>query len=118
MKQFMAVFTGSGTSPNMKQWEALEESTRKAKEQEGIKAWGAWMAQNKQNIVFMGSPLGKTKLIDAKGISDSKNNLSAFVVVQAESHGAAAEMFVKHPHFSIFPGDGVEVMECLPVPGM
>jgi hypothetical protein len=26
-------------------------------------------------------------------------------------------MFVGHPHFTIFPGDGVEVMEVLPIPG-
>jgi hypothetical protein len=22
-----------------------------------------------------------------------------------------------HPHFTIFPGDSVEIMECLPMPG-
>jgi hypothetical protein len=26
-------------------------------------------------------------------------------------------MFEKHPHFSIFPGDSVEIMEVLPIPG-
>jgi len=25
-------------------------------------------------------------------------------------------MFIDHPHFRIFPGLGVEVMPCLPVP--
>ena len=37
-------------------------------------------------------------------------------VVRAESQEAAARLFENHPHFSIFPGDAVEVMECLPVP--
>jgi len=26
-------------------------------------------------------------------------------------------MFVGHPHFTIFPGEAVEIMECLPIPG-
>jgi ribosomal protein S17 len=39
-------------------------------------------------------------------------------VVQAESQEAAARLFEHHPHFSIFPGDGVEIMECLPIPEM
>jgi hypothetical protein len=26
-------------------------------------------------------------------------------------------MFENHPHFTIFPGDSVEIMECLPIPG-
>jgi hypothetical protein len=26
-------------------------------------------------------------------------------------------LFLKHPHFSIFPGDSIEIMEVLPIPG-
>ena len=37
-------------------------------------------------------------------------------VVRAETHEAAARMFENHPHFAIFPGDSVEIMECLPIP--
>ena len=45
-----------------------------------------------------------------------RNELAAWTVVEAESHEAAARLFEGHPHFSIFPGDAVEVMECLPMP--
>ena len=116
MKKFMAVFVGSEKA--MTEWNGLDESARKAREQEGMGAWHAWAAKHQKSIVTMGSPLGKTKRIDSKGVSDMKNDLTAFTVVEAESHAAAAEMFLKHPHFSIFPGDHVEVMECLPIPGM
>jgi len=61
--------------------------------------------------------LGKTKKASAQGVSDTKNNLSGYVVLKAESHDAAAKLFLKHPHFSIFPGDSVEIMEVLPIPG-
>lgn len=43
--------------------------------------------------------------------------MTGFVVVEAESHDAAAALFVNHPHFAIFPGEAVEIMEALPIPG-
>ena len=39
------------------------------------------------------------------------------MVVRAESHEAAAKLFENHPHFTIFPGEGVEIMPVLPIPG-
>jgi len=46
-----------------------------------------------------------------------RNNMTAFTVVRAESHEDAAKLFEDHPHFTIFPGESVEIMECLPMPG-
>ena len=115
MKQFMAVFLG--TESKVKQWNALDEKTRKDREQKGMAAWGAWMSEHSKSVVGTGAPLGKTKLVNEKGVSDTKNDMAAYVVVQAESHESAAKMFLHHPHFAIFPGDRVEVMECLPIPG-
>lgn len=73
---------------------------------------------NQDSIVDIGTPLGKTKRISRQGIADTKSNIVAYVIVQADSHEAAARLFEKHPHFTIFPGDSVEVMECLPMPRM
>lgn len=67
-------------------------------------------------IVDQGSPLGKTKRASPRGIEDIKNSMTGYVIVQAESHEAAAKLFENHPHFTIFPGDSVEIMECLPLP--
>ncbi|MGZ3694443.1 MAG: hypothetical protein ACXWQO_09680 [Bdellovibrionota bacterium] len=115
MKKFMAVFLGSEKS--MGEWKSLDENTRKEREKAGMKAWMQWAERNAKLIVEQGSPLGKTKRIDKKGISDFKNELTAYTVVEAESHEAAAKLFLNHPHFAIFPGDAVEIMECLPIPG-
>jgi hypothetical protein len=114
---FLAVFTGSKTSPKMQAWMALPEAERKAKEQEGFNGWKAWMQKHHAATVYMGGPLGKTKQVTAKGIADIANNMSAFLVVRADSHEAAARMFENHPHFAIFPGEGVEVMPVMPIPG-
>ena len=114
MKTFLAVFTG--TPASMAKWKVLPEKERKEREAAGISAWHAWIEKNKKSIIEVGSPLGKTKNVSASGISDIRNNLTGYTVVQAESHEAAARLFENHPHFTIFPGDGVEVMECLPIP--
>jgi hypothetical protein len=115
MKTFLAVYTGSAAS--MEKWKSLPEAERKQREQSGMKAWGDWMTKHQADVAVQGGPLGKTKQVNASGISDISNNLAGFVVVKAESQEAAARLFEGHPHFSIFPGDSVEVMECLPIPG-
>ena len=55
--------------------------------------------------------------VDAGGINDISNEMGAFTVVRAASHEDAAKMFENHPHFSIFPGERVEIMPVLPIPG-
>jgi hypothetical protein len=117
MKKFLAIYLGSASGNARAQWNAMDEAKRKALEASGMKAWGDWMTAHQASIVETGGPLGKTKRTDAQGVSDTKNLMTGFVIVQAESHEAAAKMFEKHPHFTIFPGDAVEIMECLPIPG-
>ena len=101
----------------MKAWLALPEAERKAKERDGIAARHGWMAKHGAAIAGEGGPLGKTKRVTASGVADIANDLGAFVVVRAESHEAAAKMFENHPHFAIFPGEAVEIMPVLPIPG-
>jgi hypothetical protein len=116
MKKFMAVYTGSPES--MAAWQSLDETERRRREADGMQAWKQWVEAHGASIVDNGAPLGKTKRVTAQGVADIRNNLAAYTVVQAESQEAAARLFENHPHFSIFPGDGVEVMECLPLPEM
>jgi len=114
MKRFLAIYTGS---PNaMARWEPLTEAERDEKQAAGVAAWHKWAADNNAAVVEMGGPLSRTKLVAPSGVSDIRNNMAAFTIVQAESQEAAARLFLNHPHFTIFPGEGVEVMECLPVP--
>ena len=54
--------------------------------------------------------------VDQPRVSDIKNGMTGYVIVRAESHADAAKLFENHPHFTIFPGDSVEIMECLPLP--
>ena len=116
MKKFLVVYIG--TKASSAKWEALDEKTRNEREQAGVAAWHAWVDRNKKSIVDGGSPLGTTKKVGPNGISDFSNEICAFTVVLAESHEAAAKLFLDHPHFKNFPGDSIEIMECLAIPGM
>ena len=116
MKNYMAVFTGS--KAGMDTWKALEEGERNRREKAGMEAWMAWGAKHATSIVDHGSPLGGTLRVDKDGSRAIRNNLAAWTVVRAPSQEEAAALFEGHPHFTIFPGDGVEVMECLPMPEM
>lgn len=114
MKKFLAIYLG--TADALAAWKAMDEETRKAQEKAGMNGWMEWANEHEESIVDQGTPLGKTKRIDADGISDTKNEIGAYTIVEAESHEEAAKLFVNHPHFMLFPGDSVEVMECLPMP--
>jgi hypothetical protein len=117
MKKFLAIYIGTAPAHEKSKWNLMGEAERREREQSGMQAWGDWMTANKAAIVDHGGPLGKTKRTSAQGVADTSNSMTGYIIVLAESHAAAARMFENHPHFAIFPGDSVEIMECLPIPG-
>ena len=84
---------------------------------DGMAAWNAWSDKNKKAIADMGAPLGKTRTVSAKGVSDTKNEVTGFSVVEADSHDAAAKIFARHPHLQI-KGATIDIMNYVNLPGM
>lgn len=113
---FLAVFLGSKDNPRMAAWMALPEPERLARQNEGIAAWHAWVQKHQDAIVEMGGPLGKTRNIGARGVEETANAMTGFTIVRSASHEDAARLFEGHPHFTIFPGDSIDVMPILPIP--
>lgn len=116
MPRFLAVYIGTTEARAKSGWNMLGADAQKQREAEGMRAWGEWGARHAAAIVDGGTPLGKTKRVSTDGIADITNTSVGYVIVEAPSHEAAARLFENHPHFSVFPGDSVEVMECLPLP--
>ena len=114
MKRYMALFVAAPGA--FEKWNALEDTVRKDREAKGMQAWHAWHEQHASIIVDAGGPLGKTKRTDASGVSDSSNPIGGYIIVEAETHDAAARLFEKHPHFTILPGNAVEIMPCNEIP--
>ena len=117
MKNFLAIYIGTEAALERSRWNELDEAARQARQAQGMKAWMDWGVAHAASIVERGAPLGKTKRASPEGVADIKNVMAGYVIVRAESHEAAAKLFENHPHFAIFPGDSVEIMECLPLPG-
>jgi len=113
---FLAVFTSNKQGPRWQAWDAMTKEEQRATDEIGRAAVKAWDEAHRDVIVYAGGPLGPTKRLSADGITDVVNELTVFVVVRAPSHDAAARLFEGHPHFTIFPCDGVEVMPLLSGP--
>lgn len=112
MKRFLALYIGSASPEQKAAAEIPEDVVAK-----GMAAWGAWMAQHAAAVADAGGPLGRTKLASPDGVTDTRNDITGYVIVQAENLEAAARLFEGHPHFAVFPGFGVEIIECMPMPG-
>ena len=97
--------------------ESWMASTTPEQRKAGAQEWEKWSKDHARDLADAGGPLGKTKRISQECVADVANDLGAVTVVRASSHEAAAAMFEGHPHFSTFPGEAVEVMPVLPVPG-
>lgn len=112
MKNFLAVFKCAENSENHAAWKKLSKEEQEERREKGEKSLSLWTERYRDRIIYDGGPLDdKTKIVDNRGIRDIPSNMGAFAVVKANSHLEAANIFLDHPHFTYFPGDGVEVVE-------
>ena len=73
MKKFLAIYLGTPSAMERAGWNSMDPAKRKQLEATGIKAWGDWMNKHKAAVVETGAPLGKTKRVSAKGVTETKN---------------------------------------------
>lgn len=112
MKTYLALFTCSENSKNHLAWKSLSPEEQKTRSHHGTIAFQKWRDQYQKKIIFQGGSLSKmTSVVDSKGIREIPSQMGAFFVVEANSLSEATKMFLNHPHFSLFPGDGIEILE-------
>jgi len=108
MPRFLAVYTMK--HEDFASFRSLPKSEQDAIDALGVKRWAEWLKTNAAYIVDQGGMVGKTTRITKNGIADTANSLCGYLVVEAETAEAAAGLFKDHPHITIFPGDGVDIM--------
>lgn len=108
MPRFLAVYTM--TPDDLASFRNLPKSEQDAIDTVGVKAWSAWQERNASSIVDPGGMVGKTTRVTRQGIVKAVNPFCGYLVVEAESADAAARLFEDHPHITVFPGDGVDIM--------
>lgn len=110
MKKFLALYMAPTAS--------LDEMMKNSKPEDMQKSmadWNAWAKRHDKDIVELGAPAGKNKRVTSDGVSNVRNEVCGYSVVQAATHEEAAALFKDNPHFSI-PGGYIEVVECLDMP--
>lgn len=112
MKTFLAIFTCAENSKNHEAWKRLGPDVQAERMKTGMAAVAQWEEKYGKQITFDGGALGETtKVVDKDGIRDAPSKMGRFAFIEADSHEEAAKIFAEHPHFAIFPGDAIEILE-------
>ena len=114
MPRFVAVYTMK--PEDVAAFRANPKSEQEATDQVGLKAWEEWRKRNAAAIVATDVMVGKTRRVTKTGIADAQNQIAGFLIVEAADITAAASLFQDHPHITVFPGDGIDVMPVVSAP--
>lgn len=110
MKKFLAVFVAPIEAYD-KMKEEMKNTTPEERKAE-MERWTKWMEAHKENIADPGGGVGSAKRVTEDGITDVRNEIGGYMIIQAESAEAAAKIFDDSPHFGV-EGSGIEVMEIM-----
>ena len=99
MKKFLVTYLAPASV--IDDWKKTEPEQRKAAEEKMMAEWKTWMSEHAKVFADKGAGVGKTKRVTAQGVSDTKNDVMLYAIVEAESHDAAARIFDRHPHLQI-----------------
>ena len=111
MKKYIALFVAPIEAYD-KMKEEMKNKTDEEKQSE-MKAWGERMEKHKDHIADNGGGVGSAKHVAQDGmVTDMRNEIGGYMIIQAESADEAAGIFRDSPHFGVV-GGGVDVMEIM-----
>lgn len=114
MPRFLAVYTMQ--PEDVAAFRARPKLEQDAIDAAGLKAWEAWRQRNAAAVVATDVMVGKTRRVTKAGTTEARNQIAGFVIVEAADLTAAADLFRDHPHITVFPGDGIDVMPIVTAP--
>ena len=114
MPRFVAVYTMKPEA--VAAFRALPKSEQEAIDARGLKAWEDWDRRNAAAIVSADVMVGRTTRVTSSGLAAAQNQIAGFLIVEAADIASAARLFQDHPHITIFPGDGIDVMPVVTPP--
>lgn len=85
--------------------------------QAGMDAWMAWAGKAGDAIVDLGTPLAATTRLGPEPPASGEDNISGYSLLQSDSAQALTSLLADHPHLHV-PGNSIEVLEVLAMPGM
>ena len=109
MTKFMVLYRSS-TSARDQMASATPEQMKA-----GMEAWMQWAGKAGDAVVDLGAPLAPAAHV-GPGSSEA-GEISGYSIMQAASAEALGGVLDGHPHLSL-PGNSIEVLEMLSMPGM
>jgi hypothetical protein len=91
-------------------WMKTPPEKRKTEEEKMMSEWKQWMSEHASVFADKGAGVGRPKRVDSRGVSDARNDVMLYAIVNADSLDAAARTFRNHPHLGI-PQSSIDVME-------
>jgi hypothetical protein len=107
LKKFLVLYLAPPTV--LADWAKTDPAVKKDAEEKMRAEWQRWMSEHAKMITST-EAAGKTKAVTSGAISDTKNDIMLYSVVEAENHEVAAKAFAQHPHLQI-PQSSIQVME-------
>jgi hypothetical protein len=97
--------------------DATEQMSQSTPEQaqRGVQMWMEWFAKAGPALTDGGSPVGKSQTLP--GEANTGLPVGGYSILTVDNSAALRELLDDHPHLHS-PGAAIEVLECLPMPGM
>ncbi len=116
MPHFLAVYTMQPEA--LARFRSMPKAEQDRIDATGLPLWEAWEKRNAAFLSNLGGMVGKTTRVTTDGVGAHTNQFCGYVIVEAETIEAAAQLFRDHPHINVFPGDGVDIMPFLTGPDL
>ena len=109
MKKFLGIYMAPPAAID-----AMRTNMTPQQGKEQMASWGTWMESIKDSTVDRGAPTGKNMRVNSKGMTEVRNEVCGYTVVEAETLEDAAKLFEGNPMLAMNEAY-VEVSECMPM---
>ena len=91
MKKFLVLYLAP--TQVLDDWMKKDPKEREAAEQKMQKEWQQWSSTHAKTFDDEDAGVGKTKVVNPQGVSDSRNDVMLYATVEADSHDEAATLY-------------------------
>lgn len=116
MNKYLVLYRSEAALNGMTVSEMFAKSTPEQIEA-GMAAWRAWYEKCGSAVIELGAPLDKSTMVKPDSSAPVKTSITGYTLLQAASMEEAVSLIKRHPHFYA-PGATVQILECIPMPGM
>jgi hypothetical protein len=111
MTQFLVLYNSEMSAGDQMAGATAEEAKA------GMDAWMAWAGEAGDKVIDLGMPVQPKVLVTANSTTESTSKTAGYSILHGETEDDVSALLAKHPHLQV-PGNSIEVLEILPMPGM